>query len=167
MNFIEKIFDKFNISFVWKGNQKKLVKQNGDGLQVHQEQNGVTNIYQIQNLTVDNIEGFAGLDVPQDSENLLKNAGQRFLLEQRARQTNLKSIVDKAELRSITNPKEVNQDWFLKWMEISQGVSRENVQEILSKILSGEVKNSGSFSLRTLDILKNLNNWQGLLRLVW
>ncbi len=157
MNLINKIFEKFNISFIWKGNSRKVIKQNGDGFQIQQEQNGVTNIFQIQHLTVAKIEELAGTDTTQDVNGLLRSAGQRFIAEQQTKQINLKAIVAKADLEAITDPKQVDQDWFLKWMEISQTVSRENVQEILAKILSGEVKNSGSFSLRALDILKNLS----------
>lgn len=157
MNLINKIFEKLGFSFVWRDNQKKVVKQTGDGLQIHQEQQGVTNIFQIQNLTVTKIEELAGLDVPQDSGSLLRGAGRRFLAEQKTKQENLKAIVDKADLGEIVAPQEVEQDWFLKWMEISQMVSRENVQEMLAKLLSGEIKNSGTFSLRALDILKNLS----------
>ena len=108
-------------------------------------------------MTISKIEELAGGDAPQDPNDLLRSAGQRFLSEQTTKQGNLKSIVDKAELTAVVNPNEVEQDWFLKWMEISQTVSRENVQGILAKILSGEVKNSGTFSLRTLEILKNLS----------
>ena len=157
MDLIGKIFEKLNLSIVWKGNQKKVVKQTKGGLQVHQEKGGVTNIFQIQNLNIADIQELAGSDTIQDPNALLKGAGQRFLTEQAIKQENLKITVDKADLGAIENPQQVEKDWFFKWMEISQTVSRENVQEILAKILSGEVKNSGSFSLRTLDILKNLS----------
>ncbi|MDD4029705.1 MAG: DUF2806 domain-containing protein [Caldisericia bacterium] len=157
MNLIEKIFEKLNISFIWKGNSKKVVKQSGNGFQIQQEQNSVTNVFQIQNLTVTKIEELAGTDTPQDASGLLRSAGQRFIAEQQTKQENLKAIVAKADLAVITDPQQVDQDWFLKWMEISQTVSRENVQAILAKILSGEVKKAGSFSLRALDILKNLS----------
>jgi hypothetical protein len=157
MNLIDKIFEKLNTSFIWKGNSKKVVKQNGDGFQIQQEQNSVTNVFQIQNLTVANIEELAGTDTSQNINGLLKSAGRRFVAEQQTKQENLKAIVAKADLPLITNPQQVDQDWFLNWMEISKTVSRENVQDILAKILSGEVKKSGSFSLRALDILKNLS----------
>ena len=159
MNLIGSILEKLNISFIWKGNKKKVIKQNGGSLQVCQEQNSITNILQIQNLTVANIEELASIDVPQDSNALLQSAGKRFLAEQKIKQENLKTIVNVAELSNIPDPQQVNQDWFLKWMEISQTVSfnRENVQKMLAKILSGEVKKSESFSLRTLEILRNLS----------
>lgn len=156
-NLIGKIFEKFIVTFTWKGNKKKIVKQTGEGLQILQEKQGVTNIFQIQNVTVNSIQELAGVDVPNDPSNLLKSAGQRFLAEQKTKQENLRKIVEKAELTIIENPKQVEQDWFLKWMEVSQTTSRENVQDILAKILKGEVENSETFSIRTLEILKNLN----------
>jgi len=157
MNLINKIFEKFNLSFTWKGNQKKVIKNTIDGLQLNQEKQSIATIYQIQNLTVNRIEELACIDIPQDPNSLLKSAGQRFLVEQGIKQENFKNSVDKANLNEISNPQEVEKDWFLKWMEISQTVSREDVQNMLAKILSGEVKKSDSFSLRTLDILKNLS----------
>ncbi len=157
MNLIEKIFEKFNLSFVWKDNQKKVIKQTGSGLQVHQEQGGVTNVFHVQNLNIAQIKEFTGSDTTQDSAGLLKAAGQRFLSEQAVKQENLQTVVEKADLSAIESPQPVEKDWFLKWMEISQTVSRENVQEMLARVLSGEVRTSGSFSLRTLDTLKNLS----------
>jgi hypothetical protein len=160
MNFIKNLFENLNLSFSWKGNKKKSVTQIGGGLQVQQEQNSITNIYnyRIDNLTVGKIEEISGIESHEDL-NTLQKAGNRFLIEQNTRQENLKNIVDISKIREIENPKEVEKDWFLRWMEISQTVSikRENVQKILAKILSNEVKEVGSFSLRVLDVLKNLS----------
>lgn len=152
MNLIEKI--KLNFSFIWKGNKK--IKQTG-GLQVNQEPGGITNIFHLENVTVTSIEELAGLSAAQDSDALIKTMGERFLIEQSVKQENFKAIVCKAELSTIANPQPIEPDWFLKWMKISEGVSREKVQDILAKILSSEVKKSGSFSLRTLEVLKNLS----------
>ncbi len=160
MNLIKNLFGKFILSFSWKGNKKKSVTQIGGGLQVQQEQNSITNIYnyRIDNLTVGKIEEISGIESHEDL-NTLQKAGNRFLIEQSTRQENLKNIVDISRIREIKNPKEVEKDWFLRWMEISQTVSvkRENVQNILAKILSGEVREAGSFSLRVLDVVKNLS----------
>jgi hypothetical protein len=41
-------------------------------------------------------------------------------------------------------------------MNIAQDVSRDEVQDILSKILQGEVKRPETYSLRLLEIVKNL-----------
>lgn len=157
MNFLGKIFEKLNLSFVQKGNKNKTIKQKNGELQICQEKQGITNIFNFETLNVSNIKELAGLDIPENNENLLKSAGQRFLVEQQIKQENFKSIVDDAHLEEIENPQELDKDWFLKWMEISQYVSKENIQKILAKIISGEVKKTGTFSLRTLEIIKNLS----------
>ncbi|MCH7597962.1 DUF2806 domain-containing protein [Patescibacteria group bacterium] len=157
MNFINKFFETFNLSFSWKNNRKKTNKQKGGGLQVQQEKNSITNIINIENVNVATIEELTGDNLPNSTNNLLKNAGQRFLAEQKARQYNFTEIVDKANLKAINAPQELDKDWFLRWMEISQTVSRENVQDILAKILSEQVTTKDTFSLRTLDVLKSLS----------
>ena len=156
MNLIEKIVDKVYITFAWKGNKKKVIKQTGQGLLVNQESQSTTNIYHIQNVNIASIQELAGASV-LDSSDVLKAAGQRFLVEQKTKQENLSAIVNKAELANIVEPHEIERDWFFKWMDIAQMVSREDIQEILAKILSKEVKNAEGFSLRTLEILKNLS----------
>lgn len=157
MNFIDKIIGKINFSFLWKDNIKTIHNQKCNDLQVNQEKGGITNIIKIENITVTSINELAGLNDSLDPEGLIKNAGQRFLMEQKVKQHNFKMAVDGAELDSIAEPKTVDSDWFFKWMEISQCISRKNIQDILSKILSGEVNKTGSFSLRTLEVLKNLS----------
>ena len=159
MDLIGKIIKalKFRLSFVWKGNQKKIVRQSGNGLQIYHEQQGTTNIIQIENFNVSAIERIAGADIPSNPAMLLGAAGERFLAEQRIKQENLKTTVQRAELGVIENPQTVEKDWFMKWMEISQAVSRENMQELLARILAGEMRHGGSFSVRALDIVKNLS----------
>ena len=87
----------------------------------------------------------------------MNSAGRRFLLEQKARQENLSATVTEASLSAIEAPQSVEPGWFLRWMDISQTVSKQDIRTILAKILSGEVTNSNSFSLRTLDVVKNLS----------
>lgn len=47
-------------------------------------------------------------------------------------------------------------DWFVRFYEAVGNVSNEQMQDIWAKILSGEVDHPGSFSLRAIEILKNL-----------
>lgn len=42
-------------------------------------------------------------------------------------------------------------------------VSNEKMQELWSKILAGEINNQGSFSLRTMETLRNMNQKEALL----
>lgn len=152
-----KIIENWNLSFLWKNNRKKVIVQKKGEMQLYQEK-GVTNIYNIQNITIPDIKELAGsLSAPVDSKNLLETAGRRFLIEQNIKQKNLKAAVDEAELDKIIAPHEPEKDWFLKWMDAAQGISKENLQKILGKILSNEIRRPESFSIRTLEIVKNLS----------
>lgn len=54
------------------------------------------------------------------------------------------------------NTKTYDFDWFIRYYEASGNVSDEKMQDIWSKVLAGEIDNPSSFSLRTIDILKNM-----------
>lgn len=90
---------------------------------------------------------------------ILSRASKRFQLEQFSKQINLENIVVKSQnfLKGKTVSDEpVNRDWTARFIDISQDVSREEMQDILAKILAGEVEKPSTFSLKTLDIVKNL-----------
>lgn len=48
-------------------------------------------------------------------------------------------------------------DWFMRFYEAVGNVSDEEMQRIWAKILAGEVNRPGSFSLETLDVVRNLS----------
>lgn len=48
-------------------------------------------------------------------------------------------------------------EWISRFMDISSGISTEELQYLWGRILAGEIKRPGSFSLRTLDVLRNLS----------
>lgn len=47
-------------------------------------------------------------------------------------------------------------DWFMRFYEIVGNISDENVQEMWARIMAGEINNPHSYSLKTIDILKNI-----------
>ena len=49
------------------------------------------------------------------------------------------------------------QHWFEQWRLSAQETSVEYVQELYSRLLVGQVKNPGALSLRTLDIVRSLD----------
>lgn len=49
------------------------------------------------------------------------------------------------------------EDWLVRWRECAAAVSSEELQGIWGKVLAGEVKSPGRFSLRTLEFLRNLS----------
>jgi hypothetical protein len=52
----------------------------------------------------------------------------------------------------------VDPDWFARFFDNVKDVSQENMQRLWGKLLAGEVAQSGRFSLRTLDVLRNLSS---------
>lgn len=51
----------------------------------------------------------------------------------------------------------VDEDWLHAWRENAGRVSAEELQSLWGKILAGEVKQSGSYSLRTLEFVRGLS----------
>lgn len=91
---------------------------------------------------------------------ILGRAEKRFALEQYNKQINLENILvktrDDLEGR-VVSEEAVEKDWTMKFLDIAQNVSREELQNLLAKILSGEVQKPGTFSYQTLEVVKYLS----------
>lgn len=57
----------------------------------------------------------------------------------------------------ITDEK-VDEDWVNRFFRYAEDVSNEDLQKIWGKILAGEVRRPNSYSLRTLEFIKNLSS---------
>lgn len=91
---------------------------------------------------------------------ILDRAGKRFAIEQYNKQINLENIfvATKDELKGKTVSDEpVEKDWTMRFLDIAQGISREDMQKILAKILAGEIQKPGNFSYQTLEVIKFLS----------
>jgi hypothetical protein len=51
----------------------------------------------------------------------------------------------------------VSDDWLRRWRESAEGISSDNLQQLWGRILSGEFRNPGKYSLRTLEFIRNLS----------
>ena len=51
----------------------------------------------------------------------------------------------------------ISDDWLLRWRDSAAGVSSEELQMLWGKVLAGEVKSPGKYSLRTLDFIRILS----------
>lgn len=56
-----------------------------------------------------------------------------------------------------TSDKELEKDWLFAWRDHAAKVSTEELQLLWGKVLAGEVKNPGSYSMRTMEFLKCLS----------
>jgi hypothetical protein len=92
--------------------------------------------------------------------NLLERSEKRQSSQKIKAQTNIEKVAivaaGKLEGDSEVNADEVDEDWVNRFFRIVEDVSNEKMQILWGRILAGEVKRPGSFSLRTLNLLQNL-----------
>ncbi|MCK5491371.1 MAG: DUF2806 domain-containing protein [Candidatus Pacebacteria bacterium] len=102
----------------------------------------------------------ANAEAQEKSVEILSRAEKRFALEQYNKQINLENIIVKTKEDiegKVVSEDPVEKDWTMRFLDIAQNVSRKEMQNILAKILSGEVQNPGSFSYQTLEIVRCLS----------
>ena len=94
-------------------------------------------------------------DIEMDTAKLIQTKVQ---FQEGKRLNNIRNIFIQAKnkLPEYVNNKPVDPDWIARFFQSAQDVSTEEMQQIWSSILAGEVETSGRTSLRTLDILKNM-----------
>lgn len=61
------------------------------------------------------------------------------------------------------SPQPLSDDWLFRWRDNASSVSSDELQSLWGKVLAGEVKHPGSFSLRTLEFLRNLSREDAVL----
>jgi hypothetical protein len=94
-------------------------------------------------------------DVPFD-----ERAKSRVEHQERKRQTSIEQIAVLAmrELQAKeVAPASVDPDWLTRFFSAAQDVSNERMQPLWGRLLAEEVARPGTFTLRALDILRNLN----------
>lgn len=91
---------------------------------------------------------------------ILDRAGKRLALEQYNKQINFENILVKVRedlSGKMVSEEPVEKDWTMRFIDIAQNVSREDLQDVLAKILSGEIQKPNSFSYQTLEVIKYLS----------
>jgi hypothetical protein len=91
----------------------------------------------------------------------LERINNRLIAKEIQRQNNLDDVVEIAasqlEGTDYVTDEPINKDWATRFFDIVQDVSDEDMQNLWGRILAGEVKQPKSFSLRTLELLRNLS----------
>lgn len=85
-------------------------------------------------------------------------AFSRLNHQELVRQKNIESIIEISidNLPDSVSTDTLEQEWMMNFFDCCQNVSRSSMQSIWAKILAGEVAVPGSFSMRTLSVLKTL-----------
>jgi len=102
-----------------------------------------------------------------DADNLLKRAQARFMYQEMKKQQNIDDVVDAAyhELENVVNVSDepLDEDWITSFFDFVANISSHQMQVVWGKLLAGEITQPGSFSIRTLDILRKLSQNEAML----
>lgn len=73
-------------------------------------------------------------------------------------------LVEEELSRSQQEPEneDIESDWLYRWRDYAKATNNEELRRFWAQTLAGEIKSPGSFSLRTLEFIKNLSNDEAL-----
>lgn len=89
-----------------------------------------------------------------------KRIQERIIAKEVRRQNNIDSVVEKTAsllAGSDVSDKPVDEDWSIRFFDIVQDISREEMKTLWARILSKEIERPSSFSLRTMELLRNIS----------
>lgn len=102
----------------------------------------------------------------KDTDEFIKRTQSRMAYQELVKQQNIESVVSQSYDLLNGGPditsEPVDNDWLLRFFNSVQNVSNDEMQKIWAKILAGEIQSPGSFSLRTLECLRNLSQREAL-----
>lgn len=96
-------------------------------------------------------------------EALAYRAKQRELAESIRQERNIEKVIEVAANEIIqvddckVSDEPVDDDWITRLFQIVKDINSEEMQFVWGKILAGEIEQPGSFSFRTLDIIRNIS----------
>jgi hypothetical protein len=92
---------------------------------------------------------------------------QYVLARNKQKVENVEEIVSKAKQQFApdeqVSEEPVEKDWMTRFLNIAEEVSDEDMQNIWARVLAGEIKKPKSYSLRTLEVLRNLSKEEAAL----
>ncbi len=91
-------------------------------------------------------------------DDINKKLARRKQVKQARKLGNLEKILEKALDLSIeqTSEEHIDPDWFYSFVDLAENIFSETMQDIWGKIFAVEISKPGTFSLRTLQTLKQL-----------
>ncbi len=103
----------------------------------------------------------AGLTMSDEGryQTVTERAARRLQMRQEQQQLNLEKVMALAleYCSEQQSAQDVDPDWFQFYCELVQDISTQNMQKLWAKILAAEISNPGSFSLKTLSVLKQMS----------
>lgn len=85
----------------------------------------------------------------------------RLYFQEAKKQLNIENVtafaVEELKSEESVTDEPLDEDWTTRFFKIAEEISNEEMQALWGKILAGEIKQPNSYSLRTLEILRNLS----------
>jgi hypothetical protein len=103
-----------------------------------------------------------GCYTPQAEKlSIAERAQKRVEILEVNRQKNIEDVLQVAQNilqqdPSSTNENQIDRDWFTRVINNAQDVSDDEMKRMWGKVLAGEIKHPKLYSLRTLDVLRNM-----------
>lgn len=93
-------------------------------------------------------------------QNINQRAQKRKRLEEARKQANIESIMSQAleYCSESSSGEEIDPDWFNQFIQLSEDTSSKMMQALWGKILAGEIAHPGTFSFKSLTILKRMTS---------
>lgn len=100
----------------------------------------------------------------KEPSNINQRAQRRKRLEEARKQGNIEAIMSLAMeyCSSSTSGEEIDPDWFHQFIALCEDTSSKMMQALWGKILAGEIANPGTFSFKSLTILKRMTNKEAI-----
>lgn len=118
----------------------------------------ITAIFLRNNTSIKEFEKIKAGRFDEVTEELLKTGKMTYTEFYKAK--NFLSVAKKADKYSnkvqFDSVNTYDFDWFIRFYENVGNISNDEMQEIWAKILAGEINKPHSFSLRTIEVLKNM-----------
>lgn len=96
-----------------------------------------------------------------DFDLFVKRTQSRLAYQELTKQNNIEAVVNQSyqmlEGEPLVPNEPVDQGWLLRFMDSVEDISDSELQRLWAKILSGEIKQPKSYSLRTLETLRNIS----------
>ena len=109
-------------------------------------------------VTYDN--GKVTADTPELND-FVKRTQYRLTCQELYKQYNIESVIQNAyeelEKETVVSSEPVDTDWVNRFFYCVGDISNQEMQKLWGKILAGEIKQPGSFSKRTLNMICNLS----------
>lgn len=100
----------------------------------------------------------SGKKLKEQSAPLPERARKRLQLKQVRQQQNLESVLALAQnyCSEAATQEELDPDWYYSFMEMAEDIHSGKMQELWARILASELSRPGNFSLKSLNLLKQI-----------